>query len=238
MTALLGACATLFFSLLPALQASRRGGLRYAAAGRTHGRQSGAAVAGLGRRLAAGQVALTLALIVASALILGAVDGAVNGVLGFDKQHVMTARLTLPDRPYAEQERRRQFVARVLDRLHGIPAVESLGSVSFLPYAGLEFEPSDLPRGRAVDARRGPPGRLSASHARLLRDHAHSRCSTAAASPTPIGTMAARSRWSAAALPTATGPACRRSGGDSGPPRMRRGSRWWACPATSCTTGS
>ena len=146
----------------------------------------------LGTGLAAGQVALTLALIVASALILGAVDGAVNGALGFDKRHVMTARLTLPDRPYAEQERRRQFVARVLDRLRGIPAVESLGSVSFLPYAGASSSRPIYPEGVRVDARRGPAGRRSASHARLLRDDAN----TPARRPRPHrrrpGRMAAR----------------------------------------------
>jgi predicted permease len=175
MTAVLGACATVFFSLLPALQASgaavsdtlRQGG-RTATAGR--GRRW------LGTGLAAGQVALTLALIVASALILGAVDGAVNGVLGFDKRHVMTARLTLPDRPYAEQERRRQFVARVLGRLHGIPAVESLGSVSFLPYGGASSNRPIYPEGmqltpaevRHADFQRVTPGYFETMRIPLL----------------------------------------------------------------------
>ncbi|MCC7032918.1 MAG: ABC transporter permease [Acidobacteria bacterium] len=134
-TALLGAAATLFFSLMPALQASRaavsdslRQGGRTSTASR--GRRW------LGTALAAGQVALTLALVVGSALILGAVDAAVNGVLGFDKREVMTARLTLPERPYVEPEARRQFLARVMDRMRGMPAVESLAAVTFLPYAG------------------------------------------------------------------------------------------------------
>ena len=39
---------------------------------------------------------------------------------------------------------------------------------------GDEFEPPDLPRGGAADARRGPAGGLSASLARLLRHHAYS----------------------------------------------------------------
>ena len=81
-------------------------------------------------------MALTVALVVASVLILGAVDTAVNGVLGFDKSHVMTAALRLPDRVYDTSESRSQFVDRVLERLRGIPAVDSLGAVSFLPYDG------------------------------------------------------------------------------------------------------
>jgi putative ABC transport system permease protein len=164
-TAALGAAATMLFSLLPALQASR------AAVSDTL-RQSGrTATVSRGRRwlgtaLAAGQVALTLALVVASALILGAVDNAVNGALGFEKRGVMTARLNLPDTPYAEQERRRQFVTTVLDRLRGMPAIDALGVVSFLPYAGgsasrpiypegVELAPAEV---RQADFQRVTPG--------------------------------------------------------------------------------
>jgi putative ABC transport system permease protein len=166
-TALLGAAATLFFSLMPALQASRaavsdtlRQGGRTATVSRSR--------RWLGTALAAGQVALTLALVVGSALILGAVDAAVNGVLGFDKHHVMTASLTLPDRPYAEQEQRRQFVSRVLDRVRGMPAVDSLGAVSFLPYAGSSSSRPIYPEGveltpaevRQADFQRATPAYL------------------------------------------------------------------------------
>jgi len=165
MTALLGAGATMFFSLLPALQASGAavsGTLRQG--GRTMTLSRGHRW--LGTALAAGQVALTLALIVAATLILGAVDSAVNGAMGFDKRQVMTASLTLPEGPYADQERRRQFVARVLDRLRGMPAVESLGAVSFLPYGGASSSRPILPEGveltpaevRRADYQRATPG--------------------------------------------------------------------------------
>ena len=165
MTAALGAAATLFFSLLPALQASRaavsdtlRQGGRTTTVSRSR--------RWVGTALAAGQVALTLALVVGSALILGAVDNAVNGVVGFDKQRVMTARLTLADGPYADQEPRRQFVARVLERLQGMPAIESLGAVSFLPYAGNSSNRPIYPEGveltaaevRPADFQRTTPG--------------------------------------------------------------------------------
>ena len=164
-TAMLGAAATLFFSLLPALQASGAavsGSLRQG--GRTTTLSRGRRWLGTG--LAAGQVALTLALVVAAALILGAVDGAVNGALGFDKRQVMTASLTLAERPYADQERRRQFVSSVLDRLRDMPAVESLGAVSFLPYGGASSNRPVYPEGvelteaevRRADLQRATPG--------------------------------------------------------------------------------
>jgi len=148
-TALLGAAATLFFSVMPALQATRAAisdHLRQGARGSTVSRSR----RWLGTALAAGQVALTLTLAVGSVLILGAVDAAVNGALGFDKQHVMTATLSLPERPYADAEARRQFVTRVMDRLRGMPAVETTGAVSSLPYAGSSSSRPVYPEGVAL----------------------------------------------------------------------------------------
>ncbi|MEZ5288530.1 MAG: hypothetical protein R2712_27730 [Vicinamibacterales bacterium] len=235
-TAALGAGATLFFSLLPALQASRaavadalRQGGRTVTLGRTR--------RWLGTALAAGQVALTLALVVASALILGAVDGAVNGVLGFDKHHVMTARLTLPERPYAEQEARRQFVDRVLARLEGMPAVESMGAVSFLPYAGTSSSRPVHPEGttlsaaevRQADYQRATPGYFAAMRIPILEGRR---------SASPIRTTRDPSRWSIAASRIGTGRANRRWAVDSASPTTRPGWRSWGSPATSCTTGS
>lgn len=131
----LGVLATLLFSWLPALQASR------AAVSDTL-RQGGRTLAGggsrgwLGAGLAAGQVALALALVVGAVLVLGGLDRVVNGALGFDRQHAMTAQLALTTRAYDEAERRRQFIDEVMDRLRGIPAVETLAASSGLPYTG------------------------------------------------------------------------------------------------------
>lgn len=132
-TALLGLAATLLFSWLPAAHASRaavsdalRQNGRTIAAGTTRG--------WLGAGLAASQVALTLTLVVGAGLVLSGVGRAVSGELGFDRTHVMTAQLRLPDRLYAEPEQRRQFVDGVLDRLRAIPAIEALGSASALPF--------------------------------------------------------------------------------------------------------
>lgn len=182
-TGLLAVVATLLFSLLPALNAagaavsdSLRQGARTVIAG--HNRQW----ARMG--LASAQVALTVALIVAAGLITGAVDNAVNGTLGFDKRQVMTARLTLPDRPYADAEKRRRFIASVLDRVRTLPAVESAGMVSELPYAGSSTGRSIYPEGveltpaevRSADFRRVAPGyfetlRLPLVEGRLPDDH-------------------------------------------------------------------
>ncbi len=132
--AALGAAATIVFSLLPALQASRGAG----GAGLARGTRSTTASAGqqwVRSLLAGAQVALSLALIVAAALIVGGVRRAADGAMGFDKHQLLTAELNLPERPYAEPARRRQFVATVLDRLAAEPGVRAAAVASTIPYA-------------------------------------------------------------------------------------------------------
>jgi putative ABC transport system permease protein len=89
----------------------------------------------LGAGLVVAQVALAVCLVVGAGLVLGGVDRAVNGALGFDKRQVITAEMRLDGPAYSDPEPRRQFVARVLDRLRGIPAVEGLSAASSLPYS-------------------------------------------------------------------------------------------------------
>ena len=125
----------LLFSVLPALHASG------ANVSETL-RQGARSIVSLPDRnwiragLASLQVALSVALIAAAILILNAVDGAINGPVGFDKHQVMAATFTLPEGPYKDAEHRRQFTASVLDRLKSIPAVESVAMANQIPYAG------------------------------------------------------------------------------------------------------
>ncbi len=163
----LGVMATLVFSWLPAVQASRaavsqslRDGGRSIAAGRSRG--------WMGTGLVVGQVALAVCLVVGAGLVLGGVDRAVNGALGFERRNVLTAEMRLDGPAYAEPEQRRQFVDRVFDRLRGMPAVESLAAASALPYSpgggvlsrpiypeGLELTESDV---RSARLHRVTPG--------------------------------------------------------------------------------
>jgi putative ABC transport system permease protein len=115
--------------------------------------------------LAAAQVALTLILLFASGLMLSGVDRAVNGAMGFDKRGLLLGRVMLPERPYVEPERRRQFAAGVLDRVQQIPAVTRAAVISNLPYAGNNTSRQFWPEGvtlreseaRPVDYRRMTP---------------------------------------------------------------------------------
>ena len=90
---------------------------------------------------------MTLALLFGSGLMLTASDLAVNGTFGFDKHNLLSARIVLPERPYADPERRQQFVDRVLERVRAIPAVAQASMVSNLPYGGNNTTREFLPEG-------------------------------------------------------------------------------------------
>jgi putative ABC transport system permease protein len=151
-TALFGVAATVVFALLPALKTVRTDvahALRQGARTVTPGRQRN----WLRNSLAAAQVAITLALVFGSGLMLSAVDRAVNGVTGFEKQNLLTARVVLPARPYENAERRRQFIEGVLERMRAVPAVTDAAMVSVLPYAGGNQSRQFWPEG--VELRQG-----------------------------------------------------------------------------------
>ena len=163
-TALCGVVATVLFALVPALQTVRpevadtlrQGARTVTAPRRRHW---------LRNSLATAQVALTLALLFGSTLMLSAVDLAVNGAMGFDRNRLLVARVALPEAPYAEAERRRQFAGGVLERVRAIPAVSRAAMISNIPYAGGNTSRQFYPDGemltasqaRAVDFRRGTP---------------------------------------------------------------------------------
>jgi putative ABC transport system permease protein len=174
-TAALGLIAMVLFSLVPALQASRAGvmeSLRAGARTMTSSRHR----QWLRNGLAAVQVALTLALLFGSGLMLSAADKSINGVLGFDKSNLLIGRLVLPERPYESAERRRQFSDTVLERLRQIPAVSSAAVVSALPYGGANTGRRFWPEGvtlapadvRTVDFRRASPDYLQTMRIPLL----------------------------------------------------------------------
>ena len=163
-SAFFGFVATLLFALVPAIQTVRgdvADSLRQGTRTTTAPRQR----LWLRNSLAAAQVALTLALLFGSGLILSAADRAVNGAFGFEKRDLLVARLVLPERPYADATRRRQFIEGVLERVRAIPAVSSASMISNLPYGGnntsrefwidgVTLQPGEV---RRVDYRRATP---------------------------------------------------------------------------------
>jgi predicted permease len=174
-TALLGTVAMLVFSCVPAVQAMRAqvaNTLRQAGRSLTPGRNRQM----LRSVLATTQVALALALLFGSTLAIGAANQTVNGVLGFDKQNVLVASVSLPERTYADAEKRRRFINGVIDSMRRIPAVTEAGLTSAIPAGfnnnarqfypeGVELKESEA---RFVDFRRSTPGFFQALRIPLI----------------------------------------------------------------------
>jgi putative ABC transport system permease protein len=86
--------------------------------------------------LVVGEIAIALALLVASGLLLRSFEKmrAVN--LGFRPDHVLTASYSLPQKQYATQAAVDEFNDELIRRLRQLPAVKSVGLTSFLPASG------------------------------------------------------------------------------------------------------
>jgi predicted permease len=124
----LGLCvATGFvFGLVPVLQAN------HADVNRTLKENTpGSGGAPIGRRLrdalAVCELAISLVLLVAAGLTLESLFHVLRSAPGFNPDGVLTARFSLPDKKYASDEQRRQFVEALDKKLAAIPGVQYAG---------------------------------------------------------------------------------------------------------------
>ncbi len=169
--------AGLGFGLVPALRrldAGLAARLREAGAGMTAGRQRHRTR----RALVIAEAALATALAAGAGLMarsfarLQAVDP------GFRTQGVLTARIMLPDQPYGDSTRDRDYYSTLVERVAALPGVRSAGAVTNLPLTGslgdinIQIEGRETPRGalhRRSDWQVVTPGYFDAMGMRLLR---------------------------------------------------------------------
>ena len=169
-TALLGVIAMLIFSLVPALQATRAQvseGLRHSSRTLTPGRRRN----WTRNVLATAQVALTLAVLFGSGLMLSAADRATTN-LGFDKNNLLVAEVNLPARTYESPESRRRFLTSVLDSMAAIPAVSESAFTTNAPYGSSNTDRPIWPEGQDVrdgEVRRASYRRISPRYFSALR---------------------------------------------------------------------
>ena len=175
-TALLGTLALLLFSTIPAIQAMRAhvaDTLRQSGRTMTSSRQR----QWLRSTLATTQVALALALLFGSTLAIAAANRTVNGAVGYDKHNVLVGTISLPERKYSDDEKRRQFVNGVMDGLRSIPAATDIGVINNVPAGfnntgrqffpeGVELEPTEA---RMVNYRLSTTSYFSALKIPLVR---------------------------------------------------------------------
>jgi putative ABC transport system permease protein len=86
--------------------------------------------------LVVGEIAIALALLVASGLLLRSFEKMRAVDLGFRPDHVLTASYSLPQKQYATQAAVDEFNHELMRRLRQLPGVKFVGLTSFLPASG------------------------------------------------------------------------------------------------------
>jgi putative ABC transport system permease protein len=134
-TLILAVAAGIVFGLVPALQASRAS---LAASLKDGGRSStvGSGRLRLRRTLVVGEIALSLPLLVASALSVITVQRFLNGPQGYQPNGVLTMQVVLSPGRYLDGDSHRRFATEAVDRLRVLPGVESAAAINIMPAFG------------------------------------------------------------------------------------------------------
>ena len=127
----------ILFGLAPALQASRmdpKRGLYEGARGST----GSARQQRLRSVLVIAEVSLACVLLIGAGLMLRSFLNQLNLDAGFQKDHVLTATLSLPQAEYKTEAAAAHFYDRLMAGLASMPGVESAGGGSDLPWTGYD----------------------------------------------------------------------------------------------------
>jgi putative ABC transport system permease protein len=137
--------AGLLFGTFPALRASRVD-LQDALKESTRGSSIGTARHRFLQGSVIVQIALTLVLLLASALTVRSLAHLLETDPGFRPDQVMTMRVVLPGSRYDTPAARMSFFTALIEKLRGIPGVRDVGLSAYLPFGGGgDSSPFDLP---------------------------------------------------------------------------------------------
>lgn len=165
--------AALVFGLIPTLASARTAsGLTLTRAGRGTTRADGR----LRRLLIAGEVALSLILLVGAGLLLRSMVLLQEVRPGFDVERVTTFTMALPRASYGDPGARAEFSRRVEATIAALPGVEAVGGISQLPLTGsgslspyaYDAQSAALWESATADGRQVTPGYFRAMGTRLL----------------------------------------------------------------------
>ena len=120
------------------------------------------ATGALRRWLVAGQIALSIVLLVGAGLLSRTVERLLNEESGIEPGRALTARLMLADTPFVEGNGAGAFVNALLERVRGLPGVEVAGVGSMLPPADAPLKISFVSPENNEDSR---PGSITLSFA-------------------------------------------------------------------------
>ena len=133
-TVLISIFTGVLFGLAPAFDAWRTDLM---SALRDGGRTTaGSSSARLRDGLVIAEVALALVLLAGAGLLLRTLNSLMNVPLGFQSDHLLTARISLPDSEDYPPERDAAFFSAMVTKVRALPGVSAAGSVSHLPLRG------------------------------------------------------------------------------------------------------
>jgi putative ABC transport system permease protein len=148
-TALIGAVTAALFGVAPALRATRVAAID---ALRSHGRVAGSG-GGLSGGLVIAQIALSLALVVAAALLVRTFEHLATAPLGFDSDRVLLVVVDAARAPIQPTDRSR-FFQRVVDAVARVPGVAHAAGSMLAPITGgVSQMRIEVPGGRALSER-------------------------------------------------------------------------------------
>jgi putative ABC transport system permease protein len=125
----------IIFGLVPALEAARfdlndslkEGGKNIGGGSRSHR---------LRNLFVVTQVALALVLLVGAGLFMKSLSRLRSVDPGFNADHLLTMRVSLPLRKYDTDPKALDFFHRALEQIRALPGVETAGAINTLPFAG------------------------------------------------------------------------------------------------------
>jgi putative ABC transport system permease protein len=123
----------ILFGLAPALHLS--GSISNQALQEAGRMSSGAGGRKLRRGLVVAEISMALILLTGAGLLVRSLQRLVRVDPGFETQHVVTARITIPTAKYPDGVPLAAFFRRLTDRFRELPGVQAAGAVSLIPLA-------------------------------------------------------------------------------------------------------
>lgn len=131
-TVLIALLTGIVTGLVPALHASRPDVNEILKEG-ARGGNAGVGGKRLRTLLVISEMALALVLLVGAGLMVNGFRSLQNLEMGFDRSHVLTFHVALPETKYGDHSRIRSYYEQLLQKLQAIPGVQAAASVSSLP---------------------------------------------------------------------------------------------------------
>jgi len=202
-TLVLGVVTTIVFGLAPALRTLRMNLVDSLREGTQQATVSGSRqrLRGL---LVVAEVALAVILVVGAGLMIRSLSALGRIDLGFNPDHMLTMRLSIPQARYESPERVVDFYRHLMERVRAVPGVQAAGAVRALPLAtsigdyGLDVEGYQEGPGRNAkgDWQIATDGAFEAMGARLLRGRWFDAGDTTATRPVAVvNETLARTYW-------------------------------------------